>query len=120
MKHKHCDVIKAWADGESIQVKLIKLNCVEWIDTYNPIFDENLEYRIKPVNQEPDWSNSKTGPLELWKNPMYSMQDRLIMADGAIAFLNKINIKQENRIFELIEKIEKIKEIVAKNKVEDV
>jgi len=39
---------------------------------------------------EPDWSNSKTGELELWKNPMYSKNERLNMADGAVSWRDAI------------------------------
>jgi hypothetical protein len=41
--------------------------------------------------QEPDWSDSKTLPTELWKNRMYSTSDRLLMADGAAAFEREVN-----------------------------
>lgn len=39
--------------------------------------------------QEPDWTNSETGLLECWKNPLHPMTDRLQMADGAISFRDK-------------------------------
>lgn len=40
-------------------------------------------------NNHIDWTNSETGLLECWKNPLHSMSDRLRMADGAIAFRDK-------------------------------
>ena len=48
MKHKHADLIKAWADGAQIQVKAHKS---VWEDRENPLWDADSEYRIKP---EPD------------------------------------------------------------------
>ena len=48
MKHKHAELIKAWADGAQIQVKAHKLT---WEDRENPLWDADSEYRIKP---EPD------------------------------------------------------------------
>jgi len=45
MKHKHADLIHAWADGAEIQVKN-PFN--EWIDEKNPIWESWIEYRIKP------------------------------------------------------------------------
>ena len=45
--HKHCELIKAWADGVTIQI----LNKVGiWLDTaYNcPLWSEDRQYRIKP------------------------------------------------------------------------
>ena len=35
---------------------------------------------------EPDWSDSETLPTEMWKNSFIPMNDRLEVADGAIAF----------------------------------
>jgi hypothetical protein len=71
-----------------------------------------------------DWSKSKTLPTELWKSELYSLEDRLVMADGAVNFykqshknvlaqlevltdeiarLHKIaNLKQTPTIFEAI------------------
>jgi hypothetical protein len=44
MKHKHAELIKAWADGAEIQYKQIG---GEWI-TEEPLWCEEYEYRIKP------------------------------------------------------------------------
>lgn len=48
-KHKHYDVIVAWAEGKEIQWRIC---CDEWIDWKNdtnpPRFDKYAEYRIKP------------------------------------------------------------------------
>ncbi len=50
-RHKHADLIHAWADGTEIQTNDIG----EWRDlveaTY--IFNPHFEYRIKP--KEPEW-----------------------------------------------------------------
>lgn len=43
--HKHCEVIKAWADGAEIQVKVS--GTWSTIASY-PTWYEDLEYRIKP------------------------------------------------------------------------
>ena len=42
--HKHCDLIKAWADGHEIQTFLKG----EWVDEPLPCFFPDNEYRIKP------------------------------------------------------------------------
>lgn len=47
MKHVHCDLIKAWADGAEIQVYCDPLH--KWIDTRHPEWDYRNQYRIKPV-----------------------------------------------------------------------
>ena len=48
MKHKHCDLIKAWADGAEIQYK--EMFMPTWSDTWDnkPGWCEDTEYRIKP------------------------------------------------------------------------
>jgi hypothetical protein len=45
--HKHCEVIKAWAEGNTVQVKNDSGN---WIDygSWGAHFFENNEYRIRP------------------------------------------------------------------------
>ena len=49
-RHKHADLIHAWADGAEIQV----LNNGRWIDIYYPSWSEYAEYRIKP-QPKPDY-----------------------------------------------------------------
>lgn len=46
MKHKHSDLIHAWADGAQIQSRN---SVVEyWKDNHLPIWANDTEYRIKP------------------------------------------------------------------------
>ncbi len=49
MKHKHAELIKAWADGAQIQVKAHKL---AWEDRENPLWDMDSDYRIKPEEKQ--------------------------------------------------------------------
>lgn len=37
-----------------------------------------------------DWSDSQTMPLDPWKNPLLSIEDRLKCADGSIAFYREV------------------------------
>ena len=47
MKHKHAELIHAWADGSEIQV--FHPNLDTWEDcTYDPTWNANKMYRIKP------------------------------------------------------------------------
>jgi hypothetical protein len=46
MKHKHADLIHAWADGAKIQHLSVSGN--GWEDTDPPRWREYSEYRIKP------------------------------------------------------------------------
>ncbi len=44
--HRHCEVIKAYADGHSIQ---LSDDGVEWVDIKTPLFDpKHGVYRVKP------------------------------------------------------------------------
>ena len=45
MKHKHADVIIAWANGASIEHKTSMGN---WMYLENPSWSKDTEYRIKP------------------------------------------------------------------------
>ena len=45
MKHKHAELIHAWADGAQIQCKQIEGS---WLDIALPRWNDNIEYRIKP------------------------------------------------------------------------
>ena len=45
MKHKHYDMIVAWAEGEQIQFES-KLG--EWRDIAYPVWDNEVKYRVKP------------------------------------------------------------------------
>ena len=47
-RHKHADVIIAWAEGKDVQVRDEGTN--RWCDvkTSNPLFVEDWEFRIKP------------------------------------------------------------------------
>ena len=48
MKHKHCDLIKAWADGTEIQQKH-PIAPRKWEDIEKfPSWSDSMEYRIKP------------------------------------------------------------------------
>lgn len=54
-KHKHYDVIVAWAEGKTVQFKSPADN--EWIDVVpssdasSPAFRSHVEYRIKPETE---------------------------------------------------------------------
>ena len=47
MKHKHAELIKAWADGAKIQVKYTD-DPDHWEDRDHPIWHPEAQYRIKP------------------------------------------------------------------------
>lgn len=48
MKHKWHKEIKAWADGAEIECRDKTFNEANWQDVSEPMWLDNLEYRIKP------------------------------------------------------------------------
>lgn len=53
MKHKHCDVIKAWADGATVQYKNRASDTwADWKSKLCPGFDTDVDYRVKPPKRE--------------------------------------------------------------------
>jgi hypothetical protein len=67
MKHKHAELIKAWADGATIEKKEIlckftyneepRVVETKWVEELNPMWVLNEEYRIKPRE---DWTEERT------------------------------------------------------------
>ena len=51
-RHKHADVIIAWAEGKDVQVWDKDTKC--WCDVVKsiPFFDKDWEYRIKPPTKK--------------------------------------------------------------------
>ena len=72
MRHKHADVIKAWAEGAKIQLYQIGMD--DWVDTPTPLWFEVTQYRVKP-EPKPDvvvrYGAKLRGGLyvEPWGNP---------------------------------------------------
>jgi hypothetical protein len=52
MKHKHADLIHAWADGAQIQY-FYHGEWVDWESYTSPSWGKTIEYRIKP-DPKPD------------------------------------------------------------------
>lgn len=51
-KHKHYDLIVAWAGGAKIQVLI---GSVDWRDTTTPSWHPDLVYRVKPKPLVKKW-----------------------------------------------------------------
>lgn len=68
MRHKHADIIIAWANGEEIQTNDIG-NWRKFIDP-SYIFMPDCEYRIKP--KEPEWwENIPEHGVLCWVSDLY-------------------------------------------------
>lgn len=77
MKHKHYDMIVAWAEGKNIQN--FNENTGEWQDLIAPPYwIKNFQYRIKPEEKQPvvRWlytvKNNRTG---FWNITSWYMTD---------------------------------------------
>jgi len=62
-KHKHYDVIVAWANGEEIQYE----HKGSWIDINEPDWYETVNYRIKPKRVK------KEGWVNVYKDDDYAI-----------------------------------------------
>jgi len=62
MKHKHADVIHAYADGAEIQYRNLQCSTPNWTDITEPSFCEDVEYRVKP---KPDVYKSVSAVIDL-------------------------------------------------------
>ena len=71
MKHKHYDLIVAWASGAEIQWRDPKHPSLKWDDVKNPQFWNDFEYRIKPTSErEPCPECKGTGRITVEKKPV--------------------------------------------------
>ena len=69
-KHKHYDVIVAWAAGEEIEFKSTECaNWQNWMQIHAPSFHRDLEWRIKPKTVKKEgWVNvyGDNAPTFIW------------------------------------------------------
>lgn len=68
-------------------------------DDYNTMF-RGWRAACAQIKQdvEPDWSDSKTLETEGWKNPLLSKNDRLQIADGAVAWRDEVIKNLRSRV----------------------
>lgn len=49
-KHKHYDVIMAWAEGKPIQFRTrTGASWIDWLDHLSPAWNAAVDYRVKPA-----------------------------------------------------------------------
>ena len=69
MKHKHCELIKAWADGADIEFRQSLSQA--WVSVKDPVWAENTEYRIKPAEKIVRWQwimKTSTGRIYVYSD----------------------------------------------------
>lgn len=72
MKHKHYDVIVAWAAGAKIQFRRPNYIWEDWENQHTPGFSEDFEYRIKPEPRQM-WVRPYNRTNEPWTHPAVAM-----------------------------------------------
>jgi hypothetical protein len=65
MKHKWHKEIKAWADGEKIEVQSI-VDPACWLEASTPQWQELFNYRIKSQPKEPQYLYAYQGRRDVW------------------------------------------------------
>jgi hypothetical protein len=89
MKHKHADLIHAWADGAQIQ--LLSLIYDRWEDIKDPSWSEHYEYRIKPEPKPDIVVFCKTGDYGIY--PDVNAKDNLCLTyDGETGKLKSAEV----------------------------
>lgn len=78
MKHKHAELIKAWADGAEIEVK--HPSNQSWWDAKPPLWDLDYQYRLKPEEKKPVvrwlWAKQVCGDWQI--SPVYRSKEEAL------------------------------------------
>lgn len=82
MKHKHYDMIIAWADGATIQF----LCGDKWVDVNknSPTWSPTETYRVKPPREFPPSSLTIDQLLAIWAKPPRCASGLKVVADEAV------------------------------------
>ena len=92
MKHKHCESIKAWADGEDIEY--FHNGCQQWFKAPSPQWNYDTEYRVKPKEE---FLKYKVGLFKLPDGKFYTLTyypDAYIIAEQFEEFVMWITDEQ--------------------------
>jgi len=98
MKHKHADLIHAWADGAQIQIHSSRND--EWVDAISPAWDVFTTYRIKP-EPKPDVVRKVTVEatsldgaefIQIYKTSRFLQSNLHLTFDGETGKLKKAEV----------------------------
>jgi hypothetical protein len=92
MKHKHADLIHAWADGAQIQSRNDISGC--WEDNRLPMWAQDTMYRIKP-ELKPDvvrYGEVYVGCTNSWQTFYHSKANVQYTFDGETGKLKKAEV----------------------------
>lgn len=83
MKHKHAELIKAWADGAEIEYRYRTTSTLsgwsDWEDKYNDGWceDDSHEYRIKPKQSVVRWKWAYKAHHQWCESEMFMTEDEI-------------------------------------------
>ena len=87
--HKHAELIKAWADGATIQENNYRLGKKNWYEILGtPCWNNDVEYRIMPEPKSLGQLMGEAWGMD-WK--YYSMQQQQVYENAAVKFLTLYN-----------------------------
>ena len=75
MKHKHAELIKAWADGAEIEYKVHNGG---WVALEHPSWDDHNEYRIKSEQPVVRWLWAKLVLGEWMISPVFRSKEEAL------------------------------------------
>ena len=102
MKHKHAEVIKAWADGAIVEEYRPNLN--QWVEPQPyPIWNARFSYRIKPEPVEQYKPNIRICQLEnqlqACRKLIDEKDEKIVELATKLAYANRrcehLNVKEE-------------------------
>ena len=81
MRHKHYDLIVAWAEGKKIEKRLSKK---DWIDCHYPVWFDNDEYRIKPEPKGKEYYDEDTLDVQYLYVYNHTIEGKSVMSTALI------------------------------------
>ena len=82
MRHKHADVIIAWAEGEEIEWREGISNKWKPVNWSNPSFGGHMEYRIKPKPEEIWEPTMELRNVRIGATDLYKLQQKWVSGNG--------------------------------------
>jgi hypothetical protein len=76
MKHKHYDLIVAWANGGQLQYRSTYDDV--WIDIANASWDQDGQYRIKPEPKQKELIQQQAQEIEQLKEDISEHQQEIL------------------------------------------
>lgn len=77
-------IIKAYAEGKTIQSRCVKGDTSLWYDEEDPSFDEDFEYRIKPEQKYRPFANAEECWQEMLKHQPFGWVKSTLFKDLAL------------------------------------